>query len=83
MKAIELFEKIVFAAKRLVLDCDLADEEAREISAVTDKVNAVRESYTDRKLYEVKAKDLAKERDEDRAALHKAQADAEKACQDE
>ena len=52
MKAIDLFEKIVFAAKRLVLDCDLTDEEAREISATTDRVNAVRETYTDRKLIE-------------------------------
>jgi hypothetical protein len=52
MKAIDLFEKIVFAAKRLVLDCDLTDEEAREISATADRVNAVRETYTDRRLAE-------------------------------
>jgi len=52
MKAIDLFEKIVFTAKRLVLDCDLTDEEAQEISATTDKVNEVREAYTDRKLKE-------------------------------
>ena len=52
MKAIDLFEKIVFTAKRLVLDCDLTDEEAQEISAATDKVNEVREAYTDRKLKE-------------------------------
>ena len=52
MKAIDLFEKIVFTAKRLVLDCDLTNEEAREISEVTDTVNGVRDSYTDRKLKE-------------------------------
>lgn len=61
MKAIDLFEKIVFAAKRLVLDNDLTDDEAREISSVTDKVNTVRETYTDRKLYEVKAKALCED----------------------
>lgn len=50
MKALDLFEKIVFAAKRLTLDYDLSDEEAKEIAAATDKVNEVRGRYTDRKL---------------------------------
>ncbi len=50
MKALELLEKIVFAAKRLVLDCDLSDEEAKEISDATDKVNKVRDKYQDRKM---------------------------------
>ena len=49
-KALDIFEKIVFAAKRLVLDCDLSDEEAKEISAATDLVNGIRGKYTDRKL---------------------------------
>lgn len=61
MKAIELFEKIVFAAKKLVLDFDLTNEEAQEISAATDKVNSVRETYTDRKLEEVKLKALCED----------------------
>jgi hypothetical protein len=50
MKALDLFERIVFSAKRLVLDYDLSDEEAKEISAATDKVNEIRGKYTDRKL---------------------------------
>jgi hypothetical protein len=50
MKALDLFERIVFSAKRLVLDYDLSEEEAKEISAATDKVNKVRGQYTDRKL---------------------------------
>jgi hypothetical protein len=58
MKAIELFERIVFSAKRLVLDYDLSDDEAQEIAAATDKVNEIRSKYTDRKLVEVKAGDI-------------------------
>lgn len=50
MKALDLFERIVFSAKRLVLDCGLSDEEAKEIAAVTDRVNEIRGKYTDRKL---------------------------------
>lgn len=50
MKALDLFERIVFSAKRLVLDCGLSDEEAKEIATVTDKVNEIRGKYTDRKL---------------------------------
>ncbi|KKN88800.1 hypothetical protein LCGC14_0244070 [marine sediment metagenome] len=53
MKVLDLFERIVFSAKRLVLDHDLSDEEAREIAEATDKVNKVRGKYTDRKLVEV------------------------------
>jgi hypothetical protein len=53
MKAIELFERIVFSAKRLVLDYDLSDDEAKEIASATDKVNEIRGQYTDRKLEEV------------------------------
>jgi hypothetical protein len=53
MKAIELFERIVFSAKRLVLDHDLSDDEAQEIAAATDKVNEIRGKYTDRKLEQV------------------------------
>jgi hypothetical protein len=53
MRAIDLFERIVFSAKRLVLDYDLSDNEAKEIAAATDKVNEIREQYTDRKLDEV------------------------------
>ena len=50
MKALDLFERIVFSAKRLVLDFDLSDEEAKEIAAATDKVNEIRGRYTSRKL---------------------------------
>lgn len=53
MKAYALFERIVTSAKRLVLDFDLSDEEAKEISAATDKVNKIRGRYTDRKLTEI------------------------------
>jgi len=55
MKAIELFERIVFSAKRLVLDHDLSDDEAKEIAEATDKVNEIRDKYTDRKLIEIEA----------------------------
>ena len=54
--AIELFERIVFSAKRLVLDHDLSDDEAKEIAAATDKVNVIRGKYADRKLEEVDSK---------------------------
>jgi hypothetical protein len=57
MKALELFERMVFSAKRLVLDFDLSDEEAKEISAATDKVNAIRDKYTKRKLEGVSHRD--------------------------
>ncbi len=57
MKVLDLFERIVFSAKRLVLDHDLSDDEAREIAATTDKVNEIRGKYTDRKLEEVSHRD--------------------------
>lgn len=57
MKALDLFERIVFSAKRLILDYDLSDEEAKEISAATDKVNEIRGRYTDRKLVNVSHRD--------------------------
>lgn len=57
MKAIELFERIVFSAKRLVLDYDLSDNEAKEIAEATDKVNEIRGKYTDRKLEEMSRRD--------------------------
>lgn len=57
MKALELFERIVFSAKRLVLDYDLSDEEAKEIAAATDRVNEIRGQYTDRKLESVSHRD--------------------------
>jgi hypothetical protein len=53
MKALELFERIVFSAKRLVLDYDLSDDEAKEIASATDKVNEIRGKYSDRKLEEI------------------------------
>jgi hypothetical protein len=53
MKALELFERIVFSAKRLVLDYDLSDDEAKEIASATDRVNEIRGKYTDRKLEQV------------------------------
>lgn len=53
MKALELFERIVFSAKRLVLDHDLSDDEAKEIASATDKVNKIRGRYTDRKLRDI------------------------------
>lgn len=49
-KPLELFDRIADAAKRLVLDYDLTDEEAKELAAATDKVNEARGKYTDRKL---------------------------------
>ena len=52
MKALDLFERIVFSAKRLVLDFDLSDKEAQEIAAATDRVNEIRGNYADRKLEE-------------------------------
>ena len=57
MKALDLFERIVFSAKRLVLDYDLSDEEAKEIAAATDRVNEIRGQYTDRKLEAVSRRD--------------------------
>lgn len=57
MKALDLFERIVFSAKRLILDYDLSDDEAKEISAATDKVNEIRGRYSDRKLTNVSHRD--------------------------
>lgn len=57
MKVLDLFERIVLAAKRLVLDYDLSDDEAKEISAATDKVNEVRGKYATRKLEKIAHRD--------------------------
>jgi hypothetical protein len=50
---LDLFERITFSAKRLVTEEDLSDEEAQRLSRATDEINAVRDSYTTRKLHGV------------------------------
>lgn len=50
LKPLKLFESIAESAKRLILDYDLQDEEAKKLANIVDEANKTREQYTDRKL---------------------------------
>lgn len=53
LTSLRLFDRLASVLKRLTLDTDLNDEEGAVLAKVTDKVNDIRDKYTDRKAEEV------------------------------
>ena len=53
LNSLRLWDRLASALKRVTLDSDLNDEEGAALACITDEVNEVRDSYTDRKVEEV------------------------------